>query len=66
MMFKEKIDRVIDVDKVERDFKENEDKVDLEKNDILALLIASFLVFVPVMVIIVLGLVGVAKLFFFR
>ncbi len=64
MFFKEKIDRVIDVDKVEREFAENDEKIDLEKNDVLALFIAAFLVFVPVITIVVGGLYFVSKLFF--
>lgn len=64
MMFKNKIDRVLDVDKIERDFEKNEDKIELEKNDVLALFISAFIVFVPVLVIVVGGLYLISKFFF--
>lgn len=64
MFFKEKINRVVDVDKIEKEFAQNDDKIDLEKNDILALFISAFIVFVPVLVIVIGGLFLISKLFF--
>lgn len=66
MLFKEKIDKVVDVERIEREFEKNEEKIELEKNDLLALFIASFLVLVPAIIFVIGGMLGLAYLFFYR
>ncbi len=59
MFFKKKLDRIIDTKK------EGLEKVPLEKNDIPAMIIAAFLVFVPAIIGVV-GLFVLISLLFFR
>lgn len=66
MLFRDKINKIINVEKSEKDFEETMQNVDLEKTDLLAMLISAFLVFVPVIALFICTFVGVIWLFFFR
>ncbi|MFI3115859.1 MAG: hypothetical protein R3Y12_06955 [Clostridia bacterium] len=66
MVFRNKISKVVDVEKSEKEFEENVEKIQLEKNDLPAMLISAFLVFVPAIALFVGTFVGVIWLFFFR
>lgn len=64
MIFFKKVKRVIDVEKVEEEFEERMQDVELEKDDRKAMIIAGFIVFVPVLLFI-LAMFGLAIWFFF-
>jgi len=55
MLFRRKVKRVLDVKEVEERHR-TEEKVELEKGDFLAMLISAFLVFTPVILL----LIGIA------
>jgi hypothetical protein len=52
MFFRKKVERVLDVKKIEERHR-TEEKEPLEKGDLLAMLIAAFLVFLPVILILI-------------
>lgn len=52
MLFPRKIKRVLDVDALEERH-QNEEKEELEKGDFLAMLISAFLVFTPVILLLI-------------
>lgn len=62
MFFRKKVDRVLDVKKIEERHK-TEDKLPLEKNDLLAMLIAATIVFLPVILILIGMVYGLMWLF---
>lgn len=62
MIFKNKIKRVLDVEAIREKHKDDE-KIELEKGDKLALALSALLVFVPVLVIFILVFLGVFFLF---
>ncbi len=64
MFFRKKIDRVLDVDAIEERHKK-EEKLPLEKNDFLAMLIAAGIVFLPVLLLLI-GIVYAILWFFIR
>lgn len=66
MLFEKKIKRVIDVEKAEEEFEKQmeEENVELEKKDRLAMILAAFIVFVPA-VLLVLGFFAFVIWFFF-
>ena len=66
MFFGKKINRIIDVKKVEERFEEERKQLPLEKNDRLAMILAALAVFVPVLIVVILVFLLVIYLFFFR
>ncbi len=52
MFFRRKVERVLDVKKIEERHR-TEEKEPLEKGDLLAMLIAAFLVFLPVILMLI-------------
>ena len=62
MFFRKKIERVLDVKKIEERHKK-EEKLPLEKNDLLAMLIAAFIVFLPVLLLLIGIVYGIMWLF---
>lgn len=53
MLFRKKLDRVIDPEKAEEEFEERMEKVELEKQDRFAMILAGLIVFVPAMLLVV-------------
>lgn len=53
MLFRKKLDRLIDPEKAEEEFEERMEKVELEKKDRLAMILAGLIVFVPAMLLVV-------------
>ena len=47
---KDKMNKVIDVSKIEKDFREREDELELEKGDGLAIFLSALAVFGPVII----------------
>lgn len=64
MIFFKKVKRVIDVEKAEADFEERMKDVELDNSDRKAMIIAGFIVFVPVLLFI-LATFGLGIWFFF-
>lgn len=66
MLFEKKIKRVVDVDVAEDELQKRmeEEGVELEKKDRLAMILAAFIVFIPA-VLFVLGFFALAIWFFF-
>jgi hypothetical protein len=62
MFFRKKIERALDVKKIEERHKK-EEKLPLEKNDLLAMLIAAFIVFLPVLLLLIGIVYGIMWLF---
>ena len=60
-LFQKKIDRVVKLKNQKQEFQKDREKLPLEKGDSLAMVIAAFLVFLPV----VLVLVGAVLLIYF-
>ncbi|MGI6467304.1 MAG: hypothetical protein ACOXZZ_06930 [Sphaerochaetaceae bacterium] len=52
MLFPRKIKRVLNVEEIEKKHKE-EEKVPLEKGDFLAMMISAFIVFTPVILLLI-------------
>ncbi|MFI3231387.1 MAG: hypothetical protein R3Y29_07570 [bacterium] len=52
MSLKNKLNNCIDIEKIERESEQNTDKIELEKNDGPAIIIAGFLVFTPVIILV--------------
>ena len=65
MFFRKKINRVVDVKGAEERFEKQMDKVQLEKKDRLAMILAALIVFVPALLVAVIFLL-VMYFFFFR
>lgn len=63
MFFKSKLDRLVHVKKSEERWAEDRKKLDLEKKDKPAMIIAAFLVFLPAVLIVVLIFLFVIWLF---
>lgn len=61
-----KFTKLSDVKKAESEFQETMENIELEKTDGLAMIIAAFIVFIPVVIIIITLLYSVCWLFFFR
>jgi len=53
MLFPRKIKRVLDVDEIEKKEKDSIKKEELEKGDILAMIISAFIVFTPVILLLI-------------
>ena len=66
MFFNNKVKRVLDVDKAEEDFEERMEGVELEKNARPAMIIAAFVVFIPVLLLVIGVFVFAIWLFFGR
>lgn len=66
MLFDKKVKRVIDVEKAEEEFEKQmeEEGIELEKKDRLAMILAAFIVFIPALLL-VLGVFLFAIWFFF-
>ena len=66
MLFEKKIKRVVDVDVAEDELEKRmeEERVELEKKDRLAMILAAFIVFIPA-VLLVLGFFALVIWFFF-
>ena len=66
MLFEKKIKRVVDVDVAEDELEKrmDEEGVELEKKDRLAMILAAFIVFIPA-VLLVLGFFALVIWFFF-
>ncbi|MFA5569902.1 MAG: hypothetical protein WC990_00465 [Sphaerochaetaceae bacterium] len=63
MLFPRKIKRVLDVDEIEKKEKDSIKKEELEKGDILAMIISAFIVFTPVILLLI-GIVWFLYWFF--
>lgn len=66
MLFKGKIDRVVNVEKSEERFRRTLEREKLEKNDPLAMVLAAVLTFLPAVAVMVLVFLAVIWLFFLR
>lgn len=66
MFFNNKVKRVLDVEKTEKEFEEHMEDVELEKTDRPAMLIAAFIVFIPALLLVVVFFLFVIWLFFGR
>ena len=66
MLFKKKIDRLVDVEKNENNFKETLQQEPLEKNDRVAMVIAAMIVFIPALLVVVAVMVGISYFFMVR
>lgn len=66
MLFQKKVKRVIDVDKAEEKFEEQMEGEELESKDRLAMVIAAFLVFIPVLLVVIGIFLFVFWFFFLR
>ncbi|CCX36820.1 uncharacterized protein BN452_00836 [Clostridium sp. CAG:1013] len=66
MFFRKKINRVVDVKGAEERFEKQMDKVQLEKKDRLAMILAALIVFVPALLLVAVIFVLVLYFFFFR
>jgi hypothetical protein len=64
VFFKRKVERVLDVKAIEKRY-ESEEREPLEKHDLLAMVIAAFIVFVPVLLLL-LGIVYLLLWLFIR
>lgn len=62
MFFKNKISKVIDVKKIEEEHA-NSEPLDLEKGDLKAMIVAAFIVFSPIVLVLSAVLVGLYFLF---
>ncbi len=66
MFFRKKINRVVDVKGAEERFEKQMDKVQLEKKDRLAMILAALIVFVPALLLVAVIFLLVMYFFFFR
>lgn len=66
MFFNNKVKRVLDVEKAEKEFEEHMEEIELEKADRPAMLIAAFIVFIPALLLVVGFFLLVIWLFFGR
>lgn len=66
MLFKKKLDQMVDVEQSEKRWKDTTENEKLEKKDGLAMFLAAFLVFFPALLIIAGIFVGLTFLFFSR
>ena len=66
MLYRKKINRVLNIRKAEERFDKEREELPLEKNDRLAMILAALAVFVPAFLGIVAVLLLVLYLFFFR
>lgn len=66
MIFKSKFDRLINIKKSEERWAEERKKIDLEKKDRPAMIIAAFLVFIPAILVVVLLFLLVIWIFFLK
>lgn len=61
MFFKKKVDKVLDAKKINID--NEQEKIELEKNDMAALLIAGFITMLPALLIVLAIVLGVTWFF---
>ncbi|HBB28529.1 MAG TPA: hypothetical protein DC000_04645 [Clostridiales bacterium] len=61
MFFKKKVDKVLDAKKINID--NEQEKIELEKNDMAALLIAGFITMLPALLIVLAIILGVTWFF---
>ncbi|HIR47853.1 hypothetical protein [Anaeromassilibacillus sp. An200] len=66
MFFGKKIKRIIDVEKAEKRFAEDREKLPLEKKDRPAMILAALIVFIPALLLVIAVFLLVLYLFFFR
>lgn len=68
MLFDKKVKKIVDVEKAEEEFEKNMEKegLELEKNDRLAMILAAFAVFIPVLLLVIFGFLFVIWFFFLR
>ena len=66
MLYKRKMDRVVDVEKSEENFRKALEKEPLEKGDLKAMMIAALCVFVPVFILVAGLMVGFSYFFMIR
>ena len=66
MLFENKLKKILNLDKIEQEFEENMEDVELEKNDRKAMIIAAIIVFVPAMLFIIAAFCFVIWFFFGR
>ena len=66
MLFGKKINRVLNVRKVEERFEKEREELPLEKGDRLAMILAALAVFIPVLIGVLAVFLLVLYLFFFR
>lgn len=66
MLFKHKYDRIIDVEKSEKQFKKSLEEEPLEKKDIPAMIMAAVIVFLPAIIVVIGIFLLIIWLFFFR
>ena len=66
MLFENKLKKILNPDKIEQEFEENMEDVELEKEDRKAMIIAAIIVFVPAMLFVIAGFCFVIWFFFGR
>lgn len=68
MLFDKKVKRVIDVEKAEEEFEKQmeEEGIELEKKDRLAMILAAFIVFIPALLLVLGVFLFVIWFFFLR
>lgn len=66
MSLMHRVKQVVDVKQAEAHFKEGIEKTPLEKNDVLAMIIAAFIVFLPGLLLVLGVFYSVFYLFFLR
>ena len=64
MLFPKKVRRVLDIDKAEKEFKEDFRREELEKSDVPAMIFAALLVFLPAALIVTLVMIGIPYFIF--
>jgi hypothetical protein len=66
MFFQERLKKLLPKQKTKEELDEHYDKIELEKGDFLAMVIAAFITFVPVLIIVLALFAGVMWLLFLR
>lgn len=65
-MFWDKINRVVKPSESEKKFKKTMEETPLEKNDLLAMILAAIITFLPAVIVVILIFLAVIWLFFLR
>lgn len=66
MSLKKKLDKYLNVEKAEKEFKKTMENIELEKNDTPAMIIAAFLVFTPVLILVMSFFYGLFWILYLR
>lgn len=65
-MFWDKINRVVKLSESEKKFKKTMEETPLEKNDLLAMILAAIITFLPAVIVVILIFLAVIWFFFLR